>query len=982
MKQILSITRKELSGYFGSPMALIFVGAFLAATLFVFFWVDAFFARGIADVRPLFNWMPILMIFLVAALTMRQWSEEQRSGTMEILLTLPVSNIQLVLGKFLAVVALVALSLALTLFLPISVSLFGNLDWGPVVGGYVAALLMASAYAAIGLFVSSRTDNQIVALILSVIVCGLFYVVGANGVVGFFGQTIGEILRAVGAGSRFESIERGVIDLRDLIYYLSLATVFLVLNAVSLDSKRWSRGPRTESYRRAVTITAVLLEINLIALNVWLFPLTGLRIDLTAQKEYSLSATTRDLLAGLQEPLLIRGYFSEKTHPLLAPLVPQIRDMLSEYEIAGHGKVNVDVIDPAQNPDKEVEANQTYGIQPTPLQVSGRYEASLINAYFDILIRYGDQNVVLNFKDLIEVSSNRDGTIDVHLRNLEYDLTRSIKKVVYGFQSVDSVLAAMSEPVKLTLYATAATLPDALKTAPDTIQKVAKDLQDKSNGKFTLEIVDPDAPNSKVTRADLLDTYHLQPIAASFFSSDSYYLDMILQVGNQTQIVSPSGDMSEANVRSSIESALKRSSSGFLKVVGLWLPPSSQASLDQYGQQQQPFSTFNQVQQQLSQDYTVRNVDLSTGLVPGDIDVLLVIAPQQMDDKSRYAIDQYLMRGGSVVIAGGSFTLAQPDPYGGGLTVQPLENGVADMLDSYGIHVEKSMVLDPQNEPFPIQVSRQVNGVAMPELQALNYPFFVDVRADGMDASSPIVANVPAVTMNWVSPLTIDQDKNKDRKVNTLLKSSKNSWLRTNQDIQPNMETYPDMGFAVEGDRGSHPLAVAVQGVFQSYFKGKPSPLAATAPVTPTNTATGQPAAQPTAQPAQAVSSIDQSPDTARLVVVGSSDFLNDVVFQISSSMTQNRYLNSLQFLQNAVDWSVEDLDLLSIRSRGNSSRVLAPMSQGQESFWEGLNYGLALLALIGIGVLWNLRKRNERPMTLLEPGKDGTGKRDLAQQA
>ncbi len=181
MKQTLSITRKELASYFGSPMALIFVGSFLAVTLFAFFWVNTFFARGIADVRPLFEWMPVLMIFLVASLTMRQWSEEQRSGTLELLLTLPVSRVQLVLGKFLAVMALVALALALTLFLPISVSLMGNLDWGPVVGGYLAALLMAAAYAAIGLFISSRTDNQIVALILTVLVCGILYAIGTRG---------------------------------------------------------------------------------------------------------------------------------------------------------------------------------------------------------------------------------------------------------------------------------------------------------------------------------------------------------------------------------------------------------------------------------------------------------------------------------------------------------------------------------------------------------------------------------------------------------------------------------------------------------------------------------------------------------------------------------------------------------------------------------------------------------------------------------
>ncbi|HHH42066.1 MAG TPA: ABC transporter permease, partial [Chloroflexi bacterium] len=197
MKQVLSITRKELEGYFGSPMALIFVGGFLAVTLFSFFWVDAFFARGIADVRPLFRWMPLLMIFLVGALTMRQWSEEQRAGTLEVLLTLPVTSAQLVVGKFLAVMVLVVVALALTIFLPITVSLMGNLDWGPVIGGYLAAVLLAASYAAIGLFVSSRTDNQIVALLLTVLLCGLFYLVGSPGVTDFVGDTAGEILRAV-----------------------------------------------------------------------------------------------------------------------------------------------------------------------------------------------------------------------------------------------------------------------------------------------------------------------------------------------------------------------------------------------------------------------------------------------------------------------------------------------------------------------------------------------------------------------------------------------------------------------------------------------------------------------------------------------------------------------------------------------------------------------------------------------------------------
>jgi ABC-2 type transport system permease protein len=961
MKQTLSITRKELAIYFGSPMALIFIGAFLAATLFAFFWVDTFFARGIADVRPLFRWMPVLLIFLVAALTMRQWSEEQRAGTLEVLLTLPVNKAQLVLGKFGAVMALVALALALTIPLPITVSLIGNLDWGPVVGGYLAALLLAAAYTAIGLFISSRTDNQIVALIATVLLGGVFYLVGAAGVTDFVGGTLGGLLRSLGTGSRFESIERGVIDLRDLAYYLSLTGIFLALNILSVDSKRWSRGGASAAYRRGMAFTSGLVIANLLLVNLWLYPLSVLRLDLTAGREYSLSQTTKDLLGGLQEPLTLRAFVSEKTHPLLAPLAPQLSDLLREYEIAGRGKVSVEVVDPTQDPDKEVEANQTYGIQPTPFQIAGRYEASVINSYFDVLVRYGDQNTVLSFRDLIEVQARRDGQPDVRFRNLEYDLTRAVKKVVYGFQSIDNVLASLSAPAKLMLVVTPGTLPAELKDAPDIVKKVAQELQAKSAGKFTFEMINPDAPGAAITRQKMVDTYKLRPISASLFSSQTYYMDMLLQLGDKTQVLAPEGDLTEASVRTAVEAALKRSTSGFLKVVG-WYTPQPQQSQNVFGQVQQDIETWQRAQQQLRGDYTVRSVDLASGQIPADVDVLVLIAPRGLDDRARFAVDQYLMRGGSVIVATGSYGLTV-DQLGQNLALKPVEGGLAELLDSYGIRIENSLVMDPQNEPFPVQVERPLGNTVVREMQAVNYPFFVDVRPEGMDKASPIVGQLAAVTLNWASPLTVDAAKNKDRQVSVLLRSSVNAWLRTDPNIQPNLKQYPGVGFAVEGDRSSRPLAVSVRGAFESAFKGKPVPAADglnRQPPTP-----GQQAA-PTPTPAPQTSSVvESSLDTARLVVIGSSDFLTDIVFQISGSMSGDRYLNSLKLLQNAVDWSVEDLDLLGIRARGTSARVLKPMQAGDQTVWEVLNYGIALVALIVIGAVWVVRRRNEQPMAL-----------------
>ncbi len=964
MKQALSITRKELEGYFGSPMALIFVGVFLAATLFSFFWVDTFFARGIADVRPLFAWMPVLMILLVAALTMRQWSEEERSGTLEVLLSLPVSGIELVIGKFLAVMALIGVALGLTFFLPITVELLGNLDWGPVVGGYVATILLAAAYTAIGLFVSSRTDNQIVALILSVLLCGLFYVVGSRGVTDFFGDRVGEILRAIGSGSRFESIERGVIDLRDLLYYLSLAGIFLTLNVASLQSKRWSTGTRTRPYRRAVTLTSALIVVNMVLTNVWVFPLhaQALRLDLTESRQYTLSQTTRDLLNNLQEPLLVRGYFSERTHPLLAPLVPPIRDMLREYDVASGDKMDLEIIDPAEHPELEAEANQTYGIRPRPFQVSGRYEQSVINSYFDILIRYGDQHVVLTFGDLIEVQSSGGG-VDIRLRNLEYDLTSAIRKVVYGFQSVEAVLAALEDPARLTLYVTPDTLPERLVEGRATIEEVAQEIAARSDGKFTYTVVDPDKPESPVTRQQLYDQYGIQPFATSLFSAESYYLHMVLEVGDQEQVIYPSGEMTEGDIRSSIETTLKRLSPGFLQVVGLWSPP-AQAQEDMFGQMREPISSWQQIRESLAQEYDVRSVDLSTGQVPANVDVLVVIAPQGMTDKQSFAIDQYLMRGGSVVAAAGNYGI-QIDPMRGGLGLKPLEDNLREMLSTYGVNVEESLVMDPQNEPFPVQTTRDVGGAQVQEIQAIDYPFFVDIRQDGMASDSPIVSNLPAVTLNWASPITIDEEKNADREVTKLLQSSPQSWTRTDTNIQPDFNAHPQLGFPVGSEQGRHTLAVSIQGAFDSAFKDRPSPLAESDSGEDSAVPAEEGAPTPTPPPSS-LGKIDSSPETSRLVVVGSAEFVDDVVFDISSSLTRDRYLNSLQLLQNCVAWSTEDLALLDIRSRGTQTRVLAPLSEREQSFWEGANYVVALLALVVVGIVWNSRRRNEEPMELL----------------
>ncbi len=973
MNQMLSIAKKELKAYFGSPMAAIFIGAFLLSTLFSFFWLETFFARNIADIRPLFRWMPLLMIFLVAALTMRQWSEEQKMGTIEILLTLPVRMWQLVIGKFLAVLALVALALVLTLGLPVTVSMLGDIDWGPVIGGYLGSLLMASAYIAIGLYVSARTDNQIVALLLTVLLSSLFYLIGSPEITGFLGNEAGEFLRTLGTGSRFTSIERGVVDLRDMVYYCSLTAFFLLLNGVNLDKKRWSSGSSTAGYRRNIETAVVLVAVNLLAFNIWLNAANGLRLDLTEHREYSISQSTKDLIENLQEPLILRGYFSEKTHPLLAPLVPQVRDLMEEYKIASGGKIRVSMVDPKYDEAAEADANQQYGIKPVPFQVAGRYEASVVNSYFNILVKYGDQYVTLGFDDLIEVQRRQDGQLEVKLRNLEYDLTKSIKKVVFGFQDLSTVFDKFNDKkLNLTAIITPETLPSPLDEMPEYIKTAAEELQKESNGRLEFTIINPDDPSAALSRQEVDEQFSIQPLAVSFFSDQTFYLYLFLTAGENMEQIYLAGDMGAAEIRQEIEAALKRSGSGFLKTVGLWTPEAVPPNVPTMEPPSGP--QFQIVKQLLRENYNLEEVDLSSGRVAGDIDVLMLIAPQQMSDLERFAVDQYLMRGGSVIALVGNYML-DLGPGATKINLKKTEQGIDDLLTHYGVTVEKALVMDMQNEPFPVPVSKDLGGIVVQEIRQLDYPFFVDVRPEGMNGESPVVANLPAITLNWVSPLSIDEEKNKEGRLTALLHSSPRSWLHTGTDIQPNFVNYPDLGFPVGDEMASRVLAVSVQGSFKSYFADKPDPRLEKKvedektfeeeDLGATEKSAGDTGNNDQSAPLSAV--IKKSPESSRLVVVGSAEFVSDTVIGIAQSMGQDRFLNSLEFLQNNIDWSVEDEALLAIRSRGSHARLLYPLSRREQAFWEWVNYGMALMALMVVSFYGYRRRHLEKPMQLEE---------------
>jgi ABC-2 type transport system permease protein len=955
MSDILQIARKELRAFFGSPVAYIFIGAFLGIALFVFFWVDAFFARNIADARPLFDWMPVLLIFLTAALTMRLWSEERRAGTLEGLMTLPVPTWRLVMGKFLAALSLVSIALLLTLPLPITVAVLGPLDWGPVLGAYLATLLLAAAYIAIGLFVSTRTDNPIVALIGSVLLGAVFYLLGSDALTQLLGHRGGEILRLLGSGSRFDSITRGVIDLRDLYFYLSIVGTFLVLAVYSLERLRWAADSDRPAHHHRLGLLTALIAANLLAGNLWLNQVDGARADLTQGRLYTISDATRTYLGQLQEPLLIRGYFSAETHPLLAPLVPQIRDLLKEYEVAGKGRVRVELVDPADHPDLEREAGEQYGVRPVAFQTATKYQAGVVNSYFDLVVKYGDQFERLGFQDLIEVKVRGETDLDVRLRNPEYDITRSIKKALYGYQGGGDLFSGLPKPVKLLAYVSdPQTLPEPLPALSADLDAILKDLESRSNGRFSFSVQDPGADPALAQQ--IAERFGFQPLVIGLLEPTPFYFYLALESGERAEPVPLPESLDKAGLERAIEAGIKRFAPGVLRTLALYTPPA--AAPNPFGGPPQG-AAYNLLQESLRQGFELRDTDLSSGQVPEDADLLLVLGPEDLDIKQQFAIDQFLMQGGTVLVAASSFHV---DLGGGTISARPQSTGLEDWLEDQGLGLAPLLVLDPQNTPFPIPVQRNLGGFVVEEIQTLDYPYFPDVRPDGLDSESGITANLGQITMNWSSPIQINpegqegQEGQEGRTLTRLIQSSERSWTSDSANMQPDFNAHGPLGFPKGEDLGRKVLAVAVEGRFRSPFAGKPSPLLPEAKTDEKSDEAADPEAAETEEEEEAAEDgkkpvfsgvIESSPGSARLILIGSSAFATDTAISLANEATQSRYLKPIELIQNAVEWSLEDRGLLALRGRGQFSRLLEPVGREGRMFYEYLNYGLALGGLV-----------------------------------
>ena len=701
-----------------------------------------------------------------------------------------------------------------------------------------------------------------------------------------------------------------------------------------------------------------LLAANLLVLNLGLGLTPGLRADLTEWDEYSISPVTESLIRGASEPLLVRGYFSDRVHPLLDPLVPRIRDFLEELQAVGGADLTAQFVDPTRDEELEREAKRDYDIASVPFHFADRHADSVVNAYFHILVRYGDRHEVLDYRDLIDVEMH--GTdIKVRLRNLEYDVARAIQKVVFGFKSLESICKQLPAEARLEVIASSKNLPQQLASVPSRVTSVAEEIKRRCSGRFDFTVIDPDEQDSGVTPESLYRDYGIKPLMVGLFDQRAFYLDLVLNVGDQRELLSAAASPSESEIRSGLEAALQRHVPGFLKSVGVAAP---EVERPPYPGMPPRNPSYELLEKHLRDTYEVVGVDLKSGRVPGRVDVLLVLGPEDLSEREIFALDQFLMRGGSTIIATGSRVFS-PMP-GGGLATRPSKSGISDLLETWGVAVGDDVVLDEHNAAFPVPVERNLGGgVVLREIRMVDYPPFVLVTGEGL-RNNPAAQALPQVVMHWPSSVSCvrpaDAGEEAEAACQPLLTTTDRAWQQTDFDAQPDYDEHPELGFAAPEKRRKVHLAVAFNTRFSSFFAGKQAPLL------------DEDNAEGDENKGDGIRAglIERSPDNTRLVVLGSANFVSDMMLSLSEQIS-DAHLANLQLITNLVDWAVEDAGLLQIRSKERSARTLEKLEDSEKIGWEAAHFGFVALAVLIIGLATLGRRGRARPIRLVDPDDD-----------
>ena len=438
---MFTLFKKELSSFFSSLIGYLTIVVFLALTglmLWVFKSDFNILDYGYAGMDGLFIIGPFLYLFLIPAITMRMFAEEKKNGTMELLLTKPLSEMKIIWAKFLAGFALVFISLLPTLVCYFSVVALGdpvgNIDTGSVAGSYIGLLLLGAAFVAIGLFASSITNNQIVAFILAALMSAFMHL-GFESIyrMGFLGNA-DLFVRSLGMSYHYDSISRGVVDSRDVIYFASVIAVFMMATRIVLQSRKWHGWKNKKDQKRSHWLELAAGVVIVVFINVIGYYVFG-RLDLTSEKRYTLSKSTKNLLKKIDEPLLYRVYLEGEFPADFKRLQNETKEMLNQFR-AYNKNIQYEFVNP-NNFDNQQERQVFYqklaqkGIQPTQIQVStgNGYTTQVLIPAADVIYKGGETSIqLLQSQKYVDQSQLLNNSI----QSLEYVLSNAIRALARG----------------------------------------------------------------------------------------------------------------------------------------------------------------------------------------------------------------------------------------------------------------------------------------------------------------------------------------------------------------------------------------------------------------------------------------------------------------------------------------------------------------------------------------------------------------------
>ncbi len=406
---IFTLVKKELFNFFSTPLAYIIIALFVIVLMILFFAVGKFLQVGTTDLSNLFSYISFTFVIIVPAITMSSISREKVSGTIEYLLTQPITEFQLLISKFIAYSLFIAILLIFTLPLVITIGTFGQLDIGQVIMQYVGALVLGMSLVSVGLAVSSLLKSEIAAFLTTLVIAALFIILGSDLLQLNLG--IDFIIERIGLLSHYQSISRGVLDLRDLLYFIAFITAFLSIAYYLIIKDKFPSRNRNLQYAR-VSLVIIIVITLLIGYIGQVIP--G-RIDFTSNKIYTLSDASVDVVNKVSDVLNITLYASNNLPIEFQSQVRDVQDLLRDYQTYSSGKISYQFKQPDSS-DSNNEAS-TAGLSPIRFQVNNSDSSQVAIGYFGIGFKYLDKTESLDLND------------QSIFNNLEYEITKKINKL-------------------------------------------------------------------------------------------------------------------------------------------------------------------------------------------------------------------------------------------------------------------------------------------------------------------------------------------------------------------------------------------------------------------------------------------------------------------------------------------------------------------------------------------------------------------------